>query len=920
MKKIRLILVLTFIISCLCLITACGSSALDVPSDLRFENNRELKWSSVSDARGYTIEVNGESYDTRRTSFNLASLQPGTYTAKVKARGNGSDSNDSDWASLTFNKEYESGLEFSLMKNGEYSVTSVGSAKGDIVIDDIYKGRPVSSIGERAFSGSSITSIVIGENIKSISDSAFYNCASLSKVGFSDGILYIGKKAFQSCYNITSVSLPDSILVIEDSAFEFCRGLSELVIGTGVISIGNNAFKSCNIKSVILPSTLNHLGEMAFAYNEELESSVINGNNLTVGSQAFYNCKTLSNLNINRGVVSIENRAFLDCIALESVKIPDGIVSIGDYAFVGCSSLSNIEIGSDVEQIGTNAFSGTEAWSEAANIVIIDKWIVEVKDKSILQVDLYDSDIVGISTGAFMNCNQLTGIMLPRSLVYLNPYAFYSCENLISVAIDDNVLVVERSAFALCKNLRNVVLGNSITEIGAYAFYQCENLTSNTINMPESVVSIGSSAFADSAVFNDREMVYYIGNWVVGSNESAFGIVDIRDNTLGIADNAFYNRTGISAVNLPNTVKYIGSSAFGKCSNLTGFTFPDGIETISTAVLYGAGIKVIDIPFGVKSIGVLAFGDCSNLEEVVIPDTVTDIGDFAFYYDWELVDLTIGENVFSIGSYAFSNCESLTSVKLPDSLRTLGDHAFYRCYKLYDLDLGNGVGTIGERAFYQCKALPSLVLPDSVTSIGDYAFYKCTNLATVRIGSRVDNIGSYAFYKCTKLMVVDIPESVTTIGDFAFRGCIDLRSVALGGSVTSIGEHAFYGCEQTTIYSEAGGTYYGWNDKWNSSYRPIVWNCVLSDDKSYVESLTVTENGISNFDATLGISEPVRKGYVFIGWSQSADGSSIDYKASQLTNVPVGTTLYSVWREKTADELAAEKPEAPEDLNVSVFG
>ena len=74
---------------------------------------------------------------------------------------------------------------------------------GDIVIPDNieYEGESykVTSIGYAAFFLSGITSVTIGNNIKSIGDDAFYKCTSLATVVIPNSVETIGELAFSFC-------------------------------------------------------------------------------------------------------------------------------------------------------------------------------------------------------------------------------------------------------------------------------------------------------------------------------------------------------------------------------------------------------------------------------------------------------------------------------------------------------------------------------------------------------------------------------------------------------------------------------------------------------------------------------------------------------------------------------------------------
>lgn len=59
-----------------------------------------LSWSSVSNAIGYKIDIDGATYTTSGTSYSLSGLSAvKTYTVRVQARGNNTTHVDSDWSS-----------------------------------------------------------------------------------------------------------------------------------------------------------------------------------------------------------------------------------------------------------------------------------------------------------------------------------------------------------------------------------------------------------------------------------------------------------------------------------------------------------------------------------------------------------------------------------------------------------------------------------------------------------------------------------------------------------------------------------------------------------------------------------------------------------------------------------------------------
>ena len=221
----------------------------------------------------------------------------------------------------------------------------------------------------------------------------------------------------------------------------------------------------------------------------------------------------------------------------------------------------------------------------------------------------------------------------------------------------------------------------------------------------------------------------------------------------------------------------------------------------------------------------------------------------------------------------------------------IGEKAFNKCEALEEVVFGDSVEIIGDRSFYKCASLTSLTLPDSLDSIGDYAFYKCEALATLNLGGGIASIGNSAFYGCSAIEAVSFPRSLTHIGKQAFRNCTALTSVVLSGSVTEVMDHAFYGCSALTVYTELTKAGEDWSGRWNSSYRPVIWGCNISEEGDYVVSLTKEKNTVLNRNASNTVSNPTRAGYTFGGWGTNSTANAAAYTSETLADATNGRTL-----------------------------
>ena len=137
---------------------------------------------------------------------------------------------------------------------------------GEIVIPGsvTYDGADydVTAIAPRALSGcSEIISVIIGNNVKTIGESAF-SYSSLVSVLIGDGVETIGDYAFYKCTSLVDVAIGNGVTTIGTGAFQWCGALPAIIIGSSVTSIGESAFYDCgNLLNVYclaenLPSTM----------------------------------------------------------------------------------------------------------------------------------------------------------------------------------------------------------------------------------------------------------------------------------------------------------------------------------------------------------------------------------------------------------------------------------------------------------------------------------------------------------------------------------------------------------------------------------------------------------------------------------------------------------------------------------------
>lgn len=221
--------------------------------------------------------------------------------------------------------------------------------------------------------GAQVRQYIIGDSVKSIANSAFYN---------------------QSADSIKSILLPEGLTSIGSWAFGYLENLDSITLPSGLLSIGSDAFYGSGLRAITIPGSVTDMG-----------------------GQAFQNCDKLASVILEEGLKTLGTSAFQNCTALTEITIPESMVTINSGAFTDCTHLTKMTV------LAT-AWVSADKSSSSTTKLAIGNYVREL---------ILGDQIPTIGKYAFSSLDSLRTVTLPFNVTSISNYAFSSCPSLTCV-------------------------------------------------------------------------------------------------------------------------------------------------------------------------------------------------------------------------------------------------------------------------------------------------------------------------------------------------------------------------------------------------------------------------------------------------------------------------------------------------------
>ena len=566
-------------------------------------------------------------------------------------------------------------------------------------------GNRVSIIGDDAFNSCiSLGTIEIPNSVRHIGKTAFSNCSSLQTINISDSVSYIGGWAFAACPALKSIKLPKA-LKCENEGYPYiplfneeCTSLTSIIwnvqnygdtfysgggymtsvfdgikdqitifiLGDDVESVPSYLFYNLSqIHSITIPKNVKEIQAGAFT-NSVIDSIVWSAKSCYAGLGTFQGISDkIKSLQFGNDVDSIQDYSFTDLPLLDSLIIPQNVTYLGSFSFTGCPKIKTIQ------------WNATKAKLASFESIASQITSFEIGD-----------NVQKLPDGLCRGMSNITTITIPNIVSEISAYCFSGCTSLTSIVWENNISAIKKNAFENCSSITAIELPQNLASISPYAFKGCSGLTS--IELPNSLISLGTCAFNECSGLTSITIPQNLS--VIDAEKTEF-----------MYDQSFDGCTSLTSViwNAKNCSTALNTSPFiGGMYQITSFTISDNVDTLPKYLCCDlTNITSITIPESVKYIGTSAFKTGWNLQSVHINNIekwneieFEDVTASPLYYarnlyvqDTLMTTLVLPEGITSIGNYNYSNAKCLTTLVLPSSLKSLGEYSFGGCSNIQEI-------------------------------------------------------------------------------------------------------------------------------------------------------------------------------------------------------------------------------------------
>ncbi len=338
----------------------------------------------------------------------------------------------------------------------------------------------------------------------------------------------------------------------------------------------DNLFSNCALKKVTFTSPI--INSIYYLEDDKYPSGF------------FHSCNDLESVELPAGFTSLrldDTGDWNDTNKIKKFKVPYTVEKLYNGCFTGCHELEEIELPDGLLEIGYNVFEG--CLIKELNIPITVTYI----DSSSIS---YCNNLESITLSGNLadgneivtTCDNLNSLFLSKTVNNYTYMTVVGCPKISTISVSpDNPIydsrdncnaVIETATNTLISGCKNTVIPNTVEIIGSYALSMYDlggRLIFNTLNIPDSVETIGVGAFCD---IQCESIIIGTGIKNIG-NTAFYGIYNLEQITCKAATPPVLGNNTLTNIGSPTI--YVPSGSVNAYKAASGWSaYANNIQAI----------------------------------------------------------------------------------------------------------------------------------------------------------------------------------------------------------------------------------------------------------------------------------------------------------------------------------------------------
>ena len=275
----------------------------------------------------------------------------------------------------------------------------------------------------------------------------------------------------------------------------------------------------------------------------------------------------------------------------------------GTQNTIGALSIISIPIYVDEQGI---------AYETDANGNVVVKSFSGGEKNIIIPSNIGIRNVTAIADDVFKDTD-IESVVIPSTVTVIGERAFYSCQYLQRIELNEGLTTIENSAFRFCSEIRNLVVPASVTTIEKYGISGIEysNIYAKAISKPDGwasdYINEDQNVFWGFTRFVENGDILYALN-----SQNKAEVVSYLKTVERQSKIELYILSEIEGCDVIGVGSYACRGLFDKGISASKFVFPEKLEYIDKYAFRDIGIPEIVFPSTLKKIGKGAFADVST--------------------------------------------------------------------------------------------------------------------------------------------------------------------------------------------------------------------------------------------------------------------------------------------------------------------